>query len=166
MNAKLGNAITNKVVAKIAGPWGVNAGLAALSYADRSLAPLLEAGQIRAQNVAADMAERAGGLRYPILNVYCEKIVNRLTEKFRAFSGSVHMAIEIRHSQDRLEQLQDKLEIYADTICQALSALRGDWGDGAFFGGEYEASFGQVKHGGKNYTQTAAIRFEIKVSRS
>ena len=39
--------------------------------------------------------------------MYCEKIVNDLTEKFRTFSGTVQMAIELRHSQDRLEGLQD-----------------------------------------------------------
>jgi hypothetical protein len=37
------------------------------------------------------------------VNVYCEKIVNDLKEKFQTFSGRVQMAIELRQSQDRLE---------------------------------------------------------------
>ena len=43
---------------------------------------------MRAQNVAAEMAERALGMKYPRVNVYCEKIVNELREKFRTFSGT------------------------------------------------------------------------------
>src|SRR5205085_10633017 len=99
--------------------------------------------------VAADVAERSTTVQYPAVNVYCEKIANTLKEKFRAFSGDVHMAIELRHSQDRLEGLQDTLEIYADALAQVLNAGRGDWGDGMFYGGAYVVSFGPVKKGGK-----------------
>src|SRR5207248_7694437 len=66
------------------------------------------------------------------VNVYCEKIVNDLREKFRAFSGQVQMAIELRQSQDRLEGIQDRLELYVDATMQMLNGSRGDWGDGMF----------------------------------
>ena len=121
---------------------------------------------IRAQNVAADLAELGEIVRYPTIQVYCEKLVNSLTEKFRTFSGTAEMAIEIRHSQDRLEGLQDGLELYTDAVAQTLDASRGDWGDGMFFAGAYEVSFGAVKHGGKNFVQPAKITFDIQVSRS
>ncbi len=88
---------------------------------------------MRAQNVAADLAERSTAVKYPAVNVYCEKIVNNLTEKFRTFSGHVQMAIEVRHSQDRLDGLQDALELYTDAVMQVLDASRGDWGDGMFY---------------------------------
>ncbi len=165
MTRKIGSAITAKVIQRITGPKGVNAGLAALALPGQT-ASALEAAQVRAQNVAADVAERSGPARYPAASVYCEKIVNSLEEKFRTFSGSVQMAIEVRHSQDRLEGLEDAVELYADALMQVLNADRGDWGDGMFYGGEYQVSFGAVKHGGKNFIQAAKITFEIGVSRS
>ena len=98
------------------------------------------------------------------MHVYCEKVVNRLTEKFRRFSGAVHLAIELRHSQDRLEGIEETLELYVASATQVLQAGRGDWGDGMFYGGEYEVSYGAVKRGGRNFIQAAKITFEIGVS--
>ena len=165
MTKKIGSAITAKVIQRITGPGGVNAGLGALELPGQA-AGGMDAGQVRSQNVAADVAERSGTAQYPAANVYCEKIVNSLEEKFRTFSGSVQMAIEVRHSQDRLEGLEDAVELYADAVMQVLNAGRGDWGDGMFYGGEYQVSFGAVKHGGKNFIQAAKITFEIGVSRN
>ena len=79
-------------------------------------------------------------MTYPSLNVYCEKIANTLKEKFRSFSGSVQMTIEVRHSQDRLDGLQDALELYVDSVTQVLDAERGDWGSGMFYAGGYEVT--------------------------
>jgi hypothetical protein len=129
------------------------------------IAPL-SAAQVRAQNVAPDIADQSTTMQFPAVNVYCEKIVNSLVEKFRRFSGTVQTTVELRHSQDRLDGLQDGLENYADAIMQVLNANRGDWGNGMFYCGEYQAVFGAVKHGGKNFMQVAKITFEIGVSRS
>jgi hypothetical protein len=126
----------------------------------------LNAAQVRGQNVAPDIADKSNTIQYPAMNVYCEKIVNSLAEKFRTFSGNVHTVVELRHSQDRLDGLQDALESYTDAIMQVLNANRGDWGSGLFYCGEYQVLFGAVKHGGKNFLQMAKISFEIGVSRS
>jgi hypothetical protein len=163
---KIGSAATAKVVQRITGPDGVNAGLGALTQGEREFAGLIESSQVRVQNVAAEMAERALGVKYPAVNVYCEKIVNELREKFRAFSGRVQMAIELRQSQDRLEGIQDRLELYVDATMQMLNGSRGDWGDGMFFGGGYEVAYGPVKQGGKNFMQMAKVTFEIGVNRN
>jgi hypothetical protein len=165
MTARIGSAATAKVMQLIAGPSGLNSSIATLTDTVPAEAPLA-AAQVRAQNVSADLAERSGGVKYPAVQVYCEKVVNDLREKFRSFSGKLHMAIEVRHSQDRLEGLEDALELYADAATRALNAARGDWGDGMFYGGGYEVSFGAVKHGGKNLIQVAKVTFEIGVSRS
>ena len=166
MTSKIGSAVTNKVVQMITSPSGVNGALAALTQADQALAGLLDPSQIRAQNVSADLAERIIGVKYPAANVYCEKIVNQLREKFRSFSGQVQMAIELRQSQDRLEEIQDRLELYVDATMQMLDSNRGDWGDGIFYGGGYEVAFGPVKQGGKNFMQVAKVTFEIGVSKN
>jgi hypothetical protein len=120
--------------------------------------------QIRAQNAAADLAEQGETVQYPTVQVYCEKVVNSLTEKFRTFSGTVQMATEIRHSQDRLQGLQEGLEQYADALTQVLDGNRGDWGSGMFYAGGYQVAYGAAKHGGKNYIQVAKVTFEIGVS--
>ena len=166
MQKTIGNAVTGKVIQRITGPVGVNSGLAALVSSSDPPAGLLDAAQVRSQNVAADVAERSGIVQYPLVNVYCEKISNTLVEKFRTFSGTAQMAIELRHSQDRLDGLQDAVELYADAVMKTLNAGRGDWGDGMFYGGAYDVSFGPVKKGGKNFIQVAKVTFEIGVSRS
>lgn len=160
MTATIGSLITGQVIQLVTGTSGVN------SYLAGSAQSALSAAQVRAQNVAPDIAEQSNTLQYPAINVYCEKIVNNLTEKFRTFSGSVQTTVELRHSQDRLDGLQDGLENYADAIMQVLNANRGDWGNGMFYCGEYQVAFGAVKHGGKNFLQVAKITFEIGVSRS
>jgi hypothetical protein len=108
--------------------------------------------------------ERSETVNYPAVNVYCEKLVNALKEKSRSFSGSAQMMVEVRHSGDRLEGLQDALELYTDAVTETLSASRGDWGNGMFYAGGYEVSFAAVKHGGRNFIQTAKIALEIGVS--
>ena len=166
MTKNLGSAATIKVVHKLVGPGGVNANLGALTQTERDLAGLLESLQVRAQNAAADIAESVLGDKYPAVNVYCEKIVNELREKFRTFSGKVQMAIELRQSQDRLEGIQDRLELYVDATMQMLNGSRGDWGDGMYYGGGHEVAFGPVKQGGKNFMQVAKVTFEIGVNRN
>jgi hypothetical protein len=166
MAANIGSAVAAKVMGRITGPAGVNPTLAALTQADQALAGPLNMAQVRQQNVAADLAERGSTVKYPAVNVYCEQIVNQMTEKFRTFSGAVQMAIEIRHSQDRLEGLQASLDLYADAMTSVLDTSRGDWGDGAFYSGGYKVAFGAVKQGGKKFIQVAKITFEIGVSKN
>jgi hypothetical protein len=165
MTAKMGSAATAKVVQRITGANGQTSGSQGLSGAlVLNGAQVLNAVQVRTQNVAAELAERAATVRYPVLQVYCEKIVNSMVEKFRTFSGTVQMAIEVRQSSDRLEGLEEGLEAAADAVTQILSASRGDWGDGMYYGGGYQVVFGAVKHGGKNFIQVAKVTFEIGAS--
>ena len=166
MTSKLGSAATAKVVQRITGPSGVNAGVGALTQGDVVPAGLVAAAQVRTQNAAAALAEHAVGVKYPAMNVYCEKVVNNLKQKFQTFSGQVQMAIEVQYSQDRLDGIQDLLEVYVDATMQMLDGNRGDWGDGMYYGGGYEVAFGPVKQGGKNFIQVAKVTFQIAVNRS
>ena len=165
MTTTIGSLITGQVIQIITGPSGVNSYLSGLASGGQPMNSL-NALQVRAQNVAPDIADQVNTMQYPAVNVYCDKIVNGLAEKFRAFSGTAQVTVELRHSQDRLDGLQDRLENYADAMMQVLNANRGDWGNGMFYCGEYQVGFGAVKHGGKNFVQVAKITFEIGVSRS
>jgi hypothetical protein len=116
-------------------------------------------------NVAPDVVERSAGVKYPSIYVYSDRVKNTLKEKFRTFSGQVRTNIEIRVSHDRLEAVEKEAQLYADAIAGVLDDNRGDWGDGSFFGGSYEINYGQIKHGGKNFIQTARVSFELEMSR-
>lgn len=164
MTGTIGSQAAGKVMGLITAPSGANASLAALTQGGAAIAGLLNPAQIRTQNVAADLAERSTTVQYPALNVYCEKIVNALEQKFQTFSGSVQMAIEIRHSQDGLAGLQDALEVYIGALMQVLDTNRGDWGGGMYYAGGYQVAFGAVKHGGRNFVQAAKVTFEIGVN--
>jgi hypothetical protein len=166
MATTIGSQISAKVLQLITGSTGVNAVLATLTPGSVAAPGQFSLAQVRSQNVAPDVADQSNTMQYPSMNVYCEKIVNSLAEKFRSFSGTVQMVIEVRHSQDRLDGLQDNLELYADAVMQLLAGNRGDWGDGDFYAGEYQAAFGAVKHGGKNFIQIAKITFEMGVSKN
>jgi len=104
-------------------------------------------------------------MQYPAVNVYCEKIVNSLAEKFRTFSGNVQTTVELRHSQDRLDGLQDALDNYVDAILQVLHANRGDWATACFTVANTSGFSGREARR-KNFQQVAKITFEIGVSRS
>ena len=120
--------------------------------------------QIIAQNAAAEVLERTDAAEYPAVYVYCEKITNLLREKFRTFSGESHMVIETRVSSESLEGLHRELQLYASAVTQVLDQSRGSWGNGMYYTGGYEVTYGSARRGGKNYIQTAKATFEVQVS--
>jgi len=162
--ANVGTRATSRLVQFLETPAGLSENLSAVAQLEGiTLAPI-ETKQLLTQNVAQALVERSVDLKYPALLVYCEKITNDLREKFRTFSGKANMAIEVRVSQDRIEGLENLLQIYTDTVTRILDQNRGDWGNGMFYTGGYQAVFGPMEHGGRNFIQTAKITFEVAVS--
>lgn len=74
------------------------------------------------------------------------------------------MVVEVRVSQDRLDEMETRVQLYVDAVIQVLNENRGDWGDGVFYGGTYEVSYGPVKHGGRNFIQIAKIALAVDIS--
>lgn len=120
--------------------------------------------QLISQNVATELIERSATTKYPALFLYCDRVTNLLTEKFRTFSGKVRMVVEVRVSQDRLEGLERQVQLYVDAVTNVLDGHRGDWGEGMFYPGGYEVQFGAIKHGGRNLLQVAKVVFEVHMS--
>ena len=83
--------------------------------------------------MAIEIWERASVVKYPLIQVYSDRVRNLLTEKFRTFSGKVRTVAEVRVSQDRIEGLEDQLRLYVDAVTQILDANRGNWGQGVFY---------------------------------
>jgi hypothetical protein len=162
--ANVGTIATSKLLALLTTPSGLSENLAAVAEIAGTTAPPISADQILTQNVAQKLVERSLDVRYPTLLLYCEKIHNDLREKFRTFSGRARLVVEVRVSQDRLKGLETLLEIYVDTVTRVLDQNRGDWGNGIFYTGGYDAVFGEMANGGKNFIQTAKIMFEVVAS--
>lgn len=89
---------------------------------------------------------------------------NSLTEKFRTFSGTAQVAVDVRFSQESVTGIQSALETYVGAVCQILDGARGDWGNGLFYAGGYEVIFSPVKRGGQSFLQTAKVVFGVAVS--
>jgi hypothetical protein len=155
---------TQKVLGVLAAPDGLPAAVEALNLQQGMKLPSIAPQQIIAQNVTPELSERSSANNYPLVYVYCSKVVNLLREKFRTFSGETQMVVETRVSQDRLDQLETNLQAYVDAVTQVLDNSRGDWGDGVFFDGGYEVAFGGVKHGGRNFLQIAKVSFVLEIS--
>ena len=164
MTGSVAGATTSRVLQLVMSDSGVNATLLSASMPGPPPIELISAPQVSAQNVSVEIGDRSQGLQYPVVQVYCEKVSNLLHEKFRTFSGNAQMAVEIRHSQDRIDGLEQALGYYVDAMMQVLDFSRGDWGDGMYYAGGYQVTFGSVKHGGKNFVQSAKVIFEIGVS--
>lgn len=115
-------------------------------------------------NIAADLAEKSSVARYPLVQVYCERVMNQVKEKYRRFSGTVRMVAETRVSHIGIEGIEESSHFLADAITEVLDASRGGWGNGMYFGGAYEVSYGPVKPGGKNFLQVTKVSFDVEVS--
>ena len=161
---QIGSISTSKAMAVFIGSGGVPDTVDALSAQQQVTLPAISTQQIVSQNIAPELSERSTASKYPLVYVYCGKIVNQLREKFRIFSGNAQMVAEVRVSQDRIEEMESHLQFYADAIMQVLDNNRGDWGDGVFYGGGYEVAFTAVKHGGRNFIQTAKVAFVLEIS--
>jgi hypothetical protein len=162
--AWVGSTVTAQVIAFLGTPPGLNACISTLAQAENLILQVVGQEQLLSQNVSVELAERATEVKYPSVSVYCEKVVNQLKEKFRNFSGKAAMAIEVRVSQDRLTGIESQLQGYVDAVTQVLDQNRGDWGEGMYYTGCYEATFGPVKHGGLNFIQIGKVTFEVGVS--
>ena len=132
-------------------------------YRGINLAPIPPA-YVVTQNMSFEISERASVVKYPVVQVYSDRVRNLLTEKFRTFSGKIRTVAEVRLSQDRLEGIEDRLRLYVDAVTQVLDSNRGTWGQGAFFTGGYEVNFDPVQHGGQNFLQVAKVTFEVDMS--
>jgi len=157
--------VINKAVALLGGQTGIPATAPEIALMSGVSLPPIGQDQILRQNISVDLAEQSTTPRYPIFQVYCERLTNSHQEKFRVFSGEADVAVEARVSQDRLDDLEDRLHACIDAVTQALEENAGDWGDGVFYSGGYQATYSPVRTGGRNFLQTAKVTFTVAVSR-
>ncbi len=155
---------TSKVAGLLRGAAGLQASVTAAAESMGAPSIAVSDAQILTANIAADLIGQSTAYRFPAVHVYCEKAFNSLREKFRRFSGTASMAIEVRASSDRLDGLDPTATLMVSAVTAILDQNRGDLGDGVFYGGAYQISYSPVKHGGKNYLQTAKVSFDLEIS--
>lgn len=143
---------------------GLPAAVGALSVSSGINVHPFHPEQVRMTNVTTDLAEKNMVVRYPLVHVYCERVTNKLKEKFRRFSGTVRMVAEARVSHIGLEGIEESSHLLADAVTEVLDSSRGDWANGMYFGGAYEVTYGPVKPGGKNFIQVTKVCFDVEVS--
>ena len=143
---------------------GLSSSIAALSIESGINVPVFQPDQACLLNAAPELAEKATVAKYPIVALYCSKVSNQLKEKFRVFSGTVQMVAEARASQSRIDGIDQASHFLADAVTEVLDANRGDWGNGMYYTGGYEITYGPVKQGGKNFVQVTKVVFNVEVS--
>jgi hypothetical protein len=163
--AETASVVTDKFIAILLGQTGIGAAAVQLSQRIGTMVDPIPADQMAARNVSAEISERSLVVKYPTLNVYCERVTNMLREKFRTFSGKAEMTAEIRVSQDRIDGIERQLQRNVDLITEVLDSNRGDWGNGVFYTGSYQVVFGPVRQGGTNFLQHAKVSFEVELSK-
>jgi hypothetical protein len=161
---QIGTTATQKAAAMLSAASGLPHVLAGLTEEISGGQLQFQTLHVLTQNVAPEVSDRALGLSYPAVYLYCGVLSNSLQEKFRTFSGQAEMIAEVRVTQDRLDGLDNVSQMMADAVTQVLDASRGDWGDGYFYAGGYEVQYGPAKSGGKNFLQTAKIKFDLEIS--
>ena len=149
---------------KLTGTAGLRDKLSGLAEDSVFELPVVELEQIQMRNIAADLHERSTALKYPLVLVYPERIKNEQKEKFKRFSGTVSLVVEIRLTQDQVEDLEAKTSAYVDSVTAVLEAAKGNWDNCSYFSGSYEVVFEPVKRGGTGFAQRARVLLPVHVS--
>jgi hypothetical protein len=126
--------------------------------------PALWADTVLDFHIAPELAEKGTPVKYPVVYVYCDRVHNKLHEKFRTFSGTADLNIEIRVSHDHADELQAMLQLYVEAVTNVIDGRRGTWSREIFHAGDYEIAFGPVKRGGRNFLQTARVKLQVFIS--
>ena len=126
--------------------------------------PAVLIGSITIGSASPEIMEQSLVIAYPVFALYCDKLSNTLKEKFRTFSGTAQLSVDVRYSQDQIGGIQTTLESYVSATCQIFDESRGDWSNGLFYRGGYDVSFAPVKKGGKGFLQAAKIILSIDAS--
>jgi hypothetical protein len=122
------------------------------------LAPLTAAPMAIVSHVPQELQEKQQKVVYPLCRIYCDQIQNTGKVKFRQFSGTYRVVVEITHSQDRLDGLTDKLQATTDAVSDVLDRSCGNLGNGMVLQPGYQAEIDAVKAGGLHYQQSARVK--------
>ena len=154
------NVVLQQALAVFSGPSGINSQLAA--SVNPGLPPV---ATILMVSAPMDAYEKTASVKYPVAAIYCERLRNTQTEKFRMLSGTASLVAELRVTGERAESLEISLNSYVEAACHVLDASRGAWSSIGTYNGAYDVKFQATRFGGKQFTKSAHIEFDIQISR-
>ena len=162
--ARIGSLAVQALAGYLRGPEGLPDKIANLTALNQFAIGPITAVDILERQVAADIAEKTSGVRYPAVHIYCPRMVNELREKFRTFSGTADLTVEMRVSHEHMDDLQAMLQTFVEAITDILDKKRGRWVPGVFYTGGYTIQFGPIKRGGRNFLQAAKVELTVNIS--
>jgi hypothetical protein len=145
---------------------GIQAQLADLQKASGTPATIVKPEQVVRGYVQPDKLKTGDAGRYPLFQLYCDKIENQMREKFVAFSGTVFLTIEIQVSHEHAQNLTAALHQYTDAVTKTIEDSRGNLASGTFLSGRYTVTFDPPKSGGLRFVQIARVSCPVEISRA
>ncbi len=141
---------------------GINAALAEIAGRDQVELRILMEENVSIQNVPADLADQNVPVFYPALYLFCERMDNRLQEKFTRFSGAIFLVAEVRVSGERFTELGQQLTRYVEATTTVLGEHIGQWTEHLAYVGMFEVRFDEIRLGGRNFLQTARVEIALQ----
>lgn len=157
--------VVSRLQGLLTGEWGLGPSMAALQGYYGLSPEVVEGVGVGVTRAPAELQEKAGAARYPVIQTYCDQIENKRSEQFRVFSGRMRLVVEVRVSSDRIEGLVEKLHFYVDAVRDVLERNAGCLGESVFLEPGYEVAFEGVKKGGLNFLQVGRVVCWVAVSR-
>ena len=136
------------------------------SFAGRAGMPVppITTPQIVVTSASPELADANIELTYPRVCLYATGVNNSLMEKFMSFSGTITVAIEIWASADLVTECDLWMHYYLGAVAKILEQNRGDWGDGFYFSGLYQAQIQSPKVGGLGFVRSAKLNCTVNAS--
>jgi hypothetical protein len=128
--------------------------------------PIIGTSQIVSSSAGPELADNNIELTYPRVCLYTSGLNNSLMERFRAFSGTVTVAADIWATSNLVTECEQWIHYYLGAFCDVLKENRGDWGDGVYFSGIYQAQLQPPKAGGMGFIKSAKLTCTLDVSQS
>ena len=139
--------------------------ITALATANNLNIPSITPAQVVLSSATPDMGDRNIQLMYPRICLYSSNIRNSQFEKFRSLSGTASVTADVWASANLVSDVDTWIHFYVEAMTGILRQNIGDWGDGVFFSGLYDAQFQPPKAGGIGFVQSAKVSCSVNVSR-
>lgn len=156
---------TAQVIQKTATMLNAAEGLAASLTNYSTVTSPMEAPVAVVSHVPQELQEKQQKIVYPICRIYCDQIQNEGKVKFREFSGTYRVVVDVTHSQDRLEGLTDTLQATVDAVSDVFDRNAGNLGEGMVLRPGYQVEIDAVKKGGLHYQQSARVKCALSWER-
>lgn len=153
-----------KVVGLLTNNASLQMAVNAIAANSGQILPPILTSQIVATAISPELADKNAQMTYPRVCIYCTQIKNSHTQKFRSFSGSIAIVIEVWFSSNLVETTGAGLHYFVEAVTSILRANQGDWGDGFYFSGLYDVQLQVPKPGGFGFVESARVICSLDVN--